>query len=101
LPVVQTIHGDESLDTITGGVAAINKRAETAAPIVAGIAVDLNQVFQRVGAQGVGAHQPNITIHSHVNSINCALTDPAQLLGILNVLSILTPAAPASGCDAF
>ena len=43
LPVVQTIHGDESLDVRTGGVAAINKRAATAAPVVAGIQQDLSR----------------------------------------------------------
>ena len=102
LPVVQTIHGDDSLDPITGGVSAINQRADIAKPIVAGISDDLGQVFVRdVGPGGNGGHQPNITIHSHVNSINCALTNPSQLLGILNALSILTPAAPANGCNAF
>ncbi len=43
LPVVQNIHGDESLNPQTGGVAAINKRAATAAPVVAGIQTDLSR----------------------------------------------------------
>ena len=43
LPVVQTIHGDNSLNVRTGGVAAINKRAATAAPVVAGIQTDLSR----------------------------------------------------------
>ena len=43
LPVVQTIHGDDSLSVTTGGVAAINKRAATAAPVVAGIQTDLSR----------------------------------------------------------
>ena len=101
LPVVQTIHGDDSLDPITGGVSAINQRAEIAAPVVAGISDDLGQVFARVGPGGTGGHQPNITIHSHVNSINCALTNPGQLLGILTLLSILGTAGPAEGCNVF
>ena len=43
LPVVQTIHGDDSLSVTTGGVAAINKRAATAAPVVSGIQTDLSR----------------------------------------------------------
>ena len=43
LPVVQTIHGDDSLSPQTGGVAAINKRAATAAPVVNGIQSDLSR----------------------------------------------------------
>jgi hypothetical protein len=43
LPVVQKIHGDDSLSVTTGGVAAINKRAATAAPVVAGIQTDLSR----------------------------------------------------------
>ena len=101
LPVVQTIHGDDSLDPLSGGVSAINQRADIAKPIVAGISDDLGRVFPLVGATGTGGHVPNINIHCLVNSINCALTSPTQLLGILNALSILTPAAPASGCNAF
>ena len=42
-PVVQTIHGDDSLSVTTGGVAAINKRAIAAAPVVAGIQTDLSR----------------------------------------------------------
>ena len=106
LPVVQQIHGDESLDPITGGVAAINKRADLAFPPVNGISQDLRAVLVNVGLEGTGAHQPNVTIHSHVNSINCALTSPSQLLGILTLLSPLlgsTPGTPgpANGCNAF
>ncbi len=103
LPTVQNIHGDDgNMDPLRGGVWSINERADIAKPIVAGISDDLGQVFARVGAGGTGGHaNPNVNIHSHVNSINCALTNPSQLLGILNVLSILTPAAPANGCNAF
>ncbi|MGI8807654.1 MAG: hypothetical protein ACR2KK_07405, partial [Acidimicrobiales bacterium] len=43
LPVVQNIHGDESMNTRTGGVAAINKRAQTAIPVVNGIQTDLSR----------------------------------------------------------
>ena len=43
LPVVQNIHGDESINPQTGGVAAINKRAQTALPIVGGIQTDLSR----------------------------------------------------------
>jgi hypothetical protein len=42
-PVVQTIHGDDSLSVTTGGVAAINKRAATATPVVGGIQTDLSR----------------------------------------------------------
>jgi methyl-accepting chemotaxis protein len=42
-PVVQNIHGDESINAQTGGVAAINKRAQTALPIVGGIQSDLSR----------------------------------------------------------
>ena len=42
-PVVQNIHGDESISARTGGVAAINKRAQTALPIVGGIQNDLSR----------------------------------------------------------
>ncbi len=102
LPVVQTIHGDDSLDRITGGVSAINQRADIALPVVNGINQDLTQVLVQVGPEGTGAHQPNITIHSHVNSINCALTNPGQLLGILTLLSLpLGTVGPAEGCNAF
>ncbi len=43
LPVVQNIHGDESMNARTGGVAAINKRAMAAIPVVAGIQTDLSR----------------------------------------------------------
>ena len=43
LPVVQNIHGDESMNARTGGVAAINKRAQAALPVVGGIQVDLSR----------------------------------------------------------
>ncbi len=43
LPVVQNIHGDESMSPQTGGVAAINKRAQTALPVVGGISSDLSK----------------------------------------------------------
>ena len=43
LPVVQNIHGDESMSAQTGGVAAINKRAQTALPVVGGISSDLSK----------------------------------------------------------
>ena len=42
-PVVQTIHGDDSINVRTGGVAAINKRAQTAIPVVNGIQTDLSR----------------------------------------------------------
>ena len=43
LPVVQNIHGDDSMNPQTGGVAAINKRAAAAAPVVGGIQTDLSR----------------------------------------------------------
>jgi hypothetical protein len=43
LPVVQNIHGDDSMSPQTGGVAAINKRAAAAAPVVGGIQTDLSR----------------------------------------------------------
>ena len=43
LPVVQNIHGDDSMSPQTGGVAAINKRAANATPIVGGIQTDLSR----------------------------------------------------------
>ena len=43
LPVVQNIHGDESMNARTGGVAAINKRAQAALPVVGGIQTDLSR----------------------------------------------------------
>jgi hypothetical protein len=42
-PVVQNIHGDESMSAQTGGVAAINKRAALATPVVNGIQSDLSR----------------------------------------------------------
>jgi small nuclear ribonucleoprotein (snRNP)-like protein len=43
LPVVQNIHGDETISAQKGGVAAINKRAAIATPVVGGIQLDLNR----------------------------------------------------------
>ncbi|MCA1683809.1 MAG: hypothetical protein LC708_01575, partial [Actinobacteria bacterium] len=43
LPVVRTIHGDGTMSAQTGGVEAINKRAQTALPIVGGISSDLSK----------------------------------------------------------
>ena len=43
LPVVQNIHGDESMSAQTGGVAAINKRGQAALPVVGGIQTDLSR----------------------------------------------------------
>ncbi len=104
LPVVQTIHGDDSLDPITGGVSAINQRADIAKDPVAGISDDLGQVFGNVGAGDVAGHT-GANIHRHVNSINCALTSPSGgLVGavgsLLNtVLGAVTGAPP--GCNIF
>jgi hypothetical protein len=104
LPVVQTIHGDDSLDTITGGVSAINQRADIAKPIVAGISDDLGIVFGHVGVGGTGGHD-GANIHRHVNSINCALTSPSGGLvgtvgGLLNTVLGPVTGAP-TGCNAF
>jgi hypothetical protein len=102
LPVVGNIHGDETLDPKTGGVAAINKRAEIATPVVNGISTDLFKVSVDVGAGGAGSHS-GANIHNHVNSINCALTSPSGGLvgsvgGLLNtVLGVVTGAPP--GCN--
>ena len=43
LPVVQNIHGDDTMSAQRGGVAAINKRALAATPVVGGIQIDLNR----------------------------------------------------------
>ena len=43
LPVVQNIHGDDSMSAQTGGVAAINKRAQIGLGVVQGIQTDLNR----------------------------------------------------------
>jgi hypothetical protein len=43
LPVVENIHGDETMSAQKGGVAAINKRAAAATPVVGGIQVDLSR----------------------------------------------------------
>lgn len=104
LPTVRTIHGDDSLDVRTGGVSAINQRADIAKPIVAGISDDLGRVFVDVGAGGTGGHGP-ADIHTHVNSINCALTSPSggllgtvgSLLGLLN----LGGQTAGPGCNLF
>ena len=105
LPTVQNINGDGSFDAIRGGVSAINMRADAAKPDVAGISDDLGQVFARVGAEGPPGHQPNVNIHSHVNSINCALTSPSGLLGALTGAGLLgpitNPTGPAQGCNVF
>lgn len=73
LPVVRTIHGDGTMSPLTGGVEAINKRADLALrpDRVAGIRSDLNTVSNIVGGAGPAGHVAG-TIHEHVNSINCA-----------------------------
>ncbi|HEV2759350.1 MAG TPA: hypothetical protein VGV86_07240, partial [Acidimicrobiales bacterium] len=43
LPVVRNINGDNSFSATTGGVAAIDMRAQTALPIVGGIQRDLSR----------------------------------------------------------
>ena len=43
LPVVRNINGNDSFSATTGGVAAINMRAQTALPIVGGIQRDLSR----------------------------------------------------------
>jgi hypothetical protein len=43
LPVVRNINGDNSMSAQTGGVAAINMRAQNALPIVGGIQRDLSR----------------------------------------------------------
>jgi hypothetical protein len=42
-PVVQNIHGDDSFSLRTGGVGAINMRAQRAIPVVGGIQTDLSR----------------------------------------------------------
>jgi hypothetical protein len=42
-PVVQNIHGDDSFSLRTGGVGAINMRAQRATPVVGGIQTDLSR----------------------------------------------------------
>ena len=107
LPVVRNINGDETMDARTGGVGAINKRAAAATPVVSGISEDLGAVLGHVGIGGNGGHGTSglNTIHNHVNSINCALTDPSGGLlgtvgGLLNtILGGLQGAPP--GCNQF
>jgi hypothetical protein len=43
LPVVENIHGDDTMSPQKGGVAAINKRAAIATPVVNGIQSDLSR----------------------------------------------------------
>lgn len=73
LPVVRNINGDGTINALTGGVDAINKRADLALrpDRVAGIRSDLNTVSGIVGGAGPAGHIPG-TIHQHVDSINCA-----------------------------
>jgi hypothetical protein len=107
LPVVSNIHGDDTFNARTGGVGAINMRAEEAGPIVGGISKDLELVFGQVGQGGPAGHGPASlnTIHNNVNSINCALTDPSGGLlgtvgGLLNTLLGGLQGAPP-GCNIF
>ena len=76
LPVVQNIHGDDSMSALTGGVGATNKLIDVALQPdkVPGIRDDLNRVSVLVGVGGVAGHtgQYGSSIHAHVNSINCA-----------------------------
>ena len=43
LPVVRNINGDNTMSATTGGVAAINMRAQAALPVVGGIQTDLSR----------------------------------------------------------
>jgi hypothetical protein len=43
LPVVRNIHGDDTMNAQTGGVGAINMRAQAALPVVGGIQGDLSR----------------------------------------------------------
>ena len=127
LPTVQTIHGDGSDSAITGGVDRINRMAGPGAVIngsvtlangqeyplipalnadsVPGIRGDLNAVLTEVGIGGTQGHGGD-TIHRHTNSINCAVSDPAALVGLVNsivgilgnILPALIPPAPP-GCN--
>jgi hypothetical protein len=104
LPVVANIHGDDSLSPQTGGVAAIDKRADAAIPVVGGISNDLGAVLRDVGVGGLAGHNGG-NIHTHVNSINCALTSPTAGLvgtvgGLLNTVLGGISGAP-TGCNAF
>ena len=104
LPVVANINGDNTYDARTGGVAAIDMRAQNAIPIVGGISSDLGAVFVQVGANGLAGHNGG-NIHTHVNSINCALTSPSGGLvgtvgGLLNTVLGGISGAP-TGCNAF
>jgi hypothetical protein len=131
LPVVRTINGDGSDSNTTGGVELINRQAGPAGTIntsvtlangqtfsgltsalepgsVPGISKDLELVFGLVGAGGVGGHTGN-NIHTHVNSINCAVASPSGgLLGTVGTAldligqilpGVLPPAPP--GCNVF
>ena len=60
LPVVRNIHGDDSLNVSTGGVAAINKRVAVAQGVVPGIQVVLSRA-NILGTRGtVDAHAASI-----------------------------------------
>ena len=131
LPTVRTIHGDGSDDNITGGVDLINRQAgpagvisgtidiQTAAGLttfgknpalnansVPGIRGDLNAVLGEVGVGGPSGHGGD-TIHRHTNSINCAVSDPVAVVGLVNsivgiqgqLLPLVGTAPP--GCNIF
>jgi hypothetical protein len=58
----------------TGGVAAINRRADAGIGEVRGIRIDLANVLAQVGLGTASGHGPsgNATIHGHANSIDCS-----------------------------
>ena len=99
LPAVQNIHGDDSFDARTGGVSAINQRVDALSSPVGGLSDDLGRTSRHVGLGGPGGHSPNNTVHSHVNSVDCAVNNPGSgLIGTVgSLLGVIPRSASAAG----
>jgi hypothetical protein len=75
-PVVQNINGDNSFSAQTGGVAAINMRAQTAIPIVGGIQTDLSRNNILGTLVSVDKHAVAICKGSLLNGLCPTVTGP-------------------------
>ena len=75
----------------SGGVFAINLRADRGISGLAGIKSDFDQIFAQVGAGSPAGHVQNgiVTIHGHANSIDCAPLLNTQSPSVLNNLFTL------------
>lgn len=72
LPVVQNIHGDDTMSPQKGGVAAINKRAQAALPVVAGIQSDLSRANILGTLVNVDRHAVAICNSTAVAVVGCS-----------------------------